>query len=335
MSVKTTLSRPQQWRLFFIAALCAVFGLWGIYDYVWAIPAKQRLADRYEVLLNTKAAFETSQQPGEVTPETKKALESINAELNRMFSRELKSVQEQRGVLPLDGSAGTEARGGGPDGSVSDPAAPGLVAERLKEQSGQALSQLLSSDDRSWFELLLVSNHALVQPRETGNLQGESLKAYETVKSALTQIGTPSKPSKFDRAMQWAFILCLPCVPWFLWQYHKDKSQATTLHDDGSLELPPPHGTWARDDIADIDMSRWMRKSIATVVHRDGRRVALDDYKQKNTHLIVGSIASEKYPDQWTSEAKPVKSAAGSTVDSTGLDGSGEPVQESAGTSLD
>jgi hypothetical protein len=292
MPITTTLAPQHKWRQLFIAALCAVFGVWGIYDYVWAIPAKQRRADRYEVLLNTKAAFETSQKPGEATPETKKALESINAELGSMFNRELKLVQEQA------------------SGTAAPPSDPAAAAEKLKQQSGQAINNVLSSDDRQWFELLLVSSHALTQPRETGNLQGESLKAYEVVKAALDQIGTPGKPSKFDRAMQWAFILCLPCVPWFLWQYSKDKKQVATLHDDGSLELPPPHGRWAKNDIADIDMSRWMRKSIATVVHRDGRRVVLDDYKQKRTHLIVGAIASEKYPDQWTAEAKPVKSAS-------------------------
>ena len=293
MPVTTSLSRQHGWRVLFITALCAVFGVWGIYDYVWAIPVKQRLADRYETLLNAKAAFETSQPPGEITPETKKALDSINAELDRMFRRELKSVQEQAG------------------GQGAPPSDPAAAAERLKEQMGQALNNVLNSEDRQWFELLLISNHALSLPRETGNLPDEPLKAYEAVKGALTQIGTPSKPSKFDRTMQWAFILCLPCVPWFLWQYAKDRKRTYTLHDDGSLTLPPPHGTWSKDDIVDIDMSRWMRKSVATVVQRDGRRVELDDYKQKNTHMIVGAIASEKYPDQWTTEAKPIRTAAG------------------------
>ena len=44
--------------------------------------------------------------------------------------------------------------------------------------------------------------------------------------------------------------------------------------------------------------------SVAFVVNTDGRRAKLDDYLFKNTHLIVGAIASEKYPEQWDDEAK-------------------------------
>ena len=50
-----------------------------------------------------------------------------------------------------------------------------------------------------------------------------------------------------------------------------------------------------------------MSKSIASVVHQDGQRVKLDDYLHKNTHLIVGTLASERYPDEWDAEAKVVR----------------------------
>ena len=59
-------------------------------------------------------------------------------------------------------------------------------------------------------------------------------------------------------------------------------------------------------EIFDIDMGRWMAKSVAWVVHADGRRLKLDDYLHRNVHLIVGALASERYPDEWDAEAKRV-----------------------------
>ncbi len=45
-------------------------------------------------------------------------------------------------------------------------------------------------------------------------------------------------------------------------------------------------------------------------MHRDGTRVKLDDYKHRNLHLIIGRIASARYPGEWDAEAKPDKKAA-------------------------
>jgi hypothetical protein len=102
--------------------------------------------------------------------------------------------------------------------------------------------------------------------------------------------------------------------------------QVYTLEDDGSLQMP--QGTWPADDIADIDMDRWMAKSIAHVVHKDGRRVMLDDYKFKNMHRIVGELAHRFHPEAWTAEAKPVKEAAEgeSEGDSEPLDDDRDPL---------
>ena len=41
-------------------------------------------------------------------------------------------------------------------------------------------------------------------------------------------------------------------------------------------------------------------------MHVDGRRVKLDDYIYRDTHLIVGKLASERYPTEWDEEAKRV-----------------------------
>ena len=77
------------------------------------------------------------------------------------------------------------------------------------------------------------------------------------------------------------------------------------LDDEGTLHTP--QGTWTRPQIADIDMNRWMAKSIAWVVHNDGSRIKLDDYKFRKLNLIIGAIASRLHPDDWDDEARPVK----------------------------
>src|SRR5262249_2690850 len=80
----------------------------------------------------------------------------------------------------------------------------------------------------------------------------------------------PVKPSKFNRATQWMYIACLPFTFWFLWLFMKARRQRYQLDEDGSLryEGDPELGTglWTREQIVDIDMSRWMAKSIAYVV---------------------------------------------------------------------
>src|SRR5207244_10831440 len=65
-------------------------------------------------------------------------------------------------------------------------------------------------------------------------------------------------------------------------------------------------GAWTQDEIAEIDMSRWMAKSIAWVIHRDGQRLRMDAYLHKDLHLIVGAIASRLHPAQWNDQASPV-----------------------------
>ena len=66
-------------------------------------------------------------------------------------------------------------------------------------------------------------------------------------------------------------------------------------------------GGYALTQVTGIDMSRWMSKSIATVKLADGRSIVLDDYKYRNMHLIVGAIASARYPEDWTEDARDLK----------------------------
>lgn len=146
----------------------------------------------------------------------------------------------------------------------------------------------------------------------------------------------PTMPSKLDRMTQWIYIACIPVAPVFFIMLYKVRRQRYTLDDDGTLHFAGDKelnsGAWTADEIADIDMSRWMAKSIAYVVHTDGRRLKLDAYLHKDLHLIVGAIASRFYPDQWDVEAKMVKAA--DAEDDQASDGSpdNEAVSETAAT---
>ncbi len=134
----------------------------------------------------------------------------------------------------------------------------------------------------------------------------------------------PVKPSKFNSITQWFYIACLPFAPWFLWIYVKTSRQKYTLDDDGTLHYfgDKEHGSgeWKQNEIADIDMGRWMAKSIAYAVHTDGRRLILDAYLHKNLHLIIGAIASRMYPDKWDVEAKIVKAGQGAEEGAEGAE---------------
>ncbi|MCA9285032.1 MAG: hypothetical protein KDA22_07455 [Phycisphaerales bacterium] len=130
------------------------------------------------------------------------------------------------------------------------------------------------------------------------------------VNSTLASFGgdVPKMPRTWDRPVQlWLYVIGCGVLgtPYFVWSLWSISRKKFRLEDDGTLVSPA--GTWPADQIADIDMSRWMDKSMAWVVHRDGTRVLLDDYKYKDMHLIVGSLAHRFHPDDWTTEAKLVK----------------------------
>ncbi len=143
--------------------------------------------------------------------------------------------------------------------------------------------------------------------------------------TAINEIGEVPAPAKYDRIMQWGFIICLPFVPYFLWAFVRARRHVYELDDNNTLHMP--NDAWKADQIANIDMSRWMAKSIAYVVHSDGTRVKLDDYKHQNLHLIIGAIASRLYPGRWDAEANAID-----TTPPGQSGGSGEPAPAASPT---
>ena len=147
-------------------------------------------------------------------------------------------------------------------------------------------------------------------PGVGANITPDELARYEAANKVVEKYkgAAPQRPAAYDRPVQlWLYMVGCGVLgaPWFLWEWANAARKRYRLEDDGTLTAP--EGTFPRDQIADIDMSRWMSKSLATVRLADGRTIVLDDYKFRDMHLIVGALAVRFYPDDWTEEARDRK----------------------------
>ncbi len=226
--------------------VCVVLGLWGIWDYVVAIPEKARGAAKAEILRVIKTGLDT------------------------------------------------------PNGSSQRLDAITLVDTALQSDG-------YAEDD--WDAGLAQMKEAL----EGGSIETQR-EAMGNVEEGLNTYGNITAPSKYDRPMQWVFMSCLPFGLWYLLSYLKMKKRASmyTLDDDGTLTTP--EGTWSASDIKDIDMSTWISKTAkarstwtAKVVVEGSEPIELDDYVYQDMHLIIGTLAHQFYPDDWTPLARRVK----------------------------
>ncbi|MDA0295406.1 MAG: hypothetical protein O3A31_05450 [Planctomycetota bacterium] len=159
---------------------------------------------------------------------------------------------------------------------------------------------------------------------------------YETIKATLKddfENTAPEPPASYDRWVNfWVYFVGTGILgtPWFVWKLWSRRGQAWRLEDDGSFSTP--EGVFAADEIDDIDMSIWMKKSIAKVLIKDrAEPIVLDDYEYADVYLIVGALASKFHPDAWTEEAKPVKEDEADEDD----DGSAESELEAEPTEED
>jgi hypothetical protein len=282
MPIETTLQSRYAVQKVFVIAVFLVMGLWGLYDYIVKIPRRERAYERGQICFTVKEALAAAAAEPGASSRTKAAdaRNTVDAAITALLTQ----------------------------GMRKDDGAPPPTNEEV-------LRAVRKNDDEDWLKLLVVFHLALVEAERLTPGASPSA-AYTTIYDLAEQaVGATSgvkKPNKFDRITQWLFILCLPAVPYLAWQWVQARRQFYRLDDAGTLT--GPGFSWARDDIADIDMGRWMAKSVASVVHRDGTRVRLDDYVHRNTHLIVGAIASRMYPDAWTEEARRRNDTAGGPI---------------------
>ena len=255
MAIRTTLATRFWLKTVVMAVVCLVLGVWGVWDYVVAIPRAEMQAGRAHLLSKTI-------QPALIT--------------------EMGSVERDDATVVLNVT--------------------------IEDDGGQ---------DPQWVASLEVFKSAM-------NGGGKELQddAQLLLESEFALYGNVTPPSKFDRPMQWLFILCLPFGFYYLWKYAQMKKRASAycLDDDGTLSTP--EGTWQSSDMTDIDMSRWIAKTgnarstwTAKVIIDDTQPVLLDDYVYNDMHLIIGAIAHRFYPDQWTPLARRVKSTDGVDVE--------------------
>jgi len=174
------------------------------------------------------------------------------------------------------------------------------------------LSTAIEHDDRQddiWSASLETMRSAI-----SGGDISNQRKATAIVEEQLQEYGSVTAPNKYDRPIQWLFILSMPFGFYYLWKYWSMSKRASVfrLEDDGTLSTPG--GTWSSEEIVDIDMSRWVAKTgnarstwTAKVVLADGTNVLLDDYIYQDMHLIIGTFAHQFYPDDWTPLAKRIK----------------------------
>ncbi|UCD75572.1 MAG: hypothetical protein JSV91_01390 [Phycisphaerales bacterium] len=306
MAITTTIARSYALRMNIIAIVCVVLGAWGIYDYAVAIPNQEKAYAEYHVLELAKDALEAELDDPEYGRKRQDALAIVTDNLDAMILEasldlevQIRSVadpQQQLWVLALSAYSheGSE---------LSEQ----MEAQEATQEARRIVEVLKSGPEREyeWFRQLLRINMGLRQPPQRP-LVGLAQQAYELSQTRLEGMGSRKKPGAYDRWIKGLlFVPCLPAAAYIWWLFFKAKGRTYRLDDDGTLHMP--EGTWAQDEIADIDMHRWMAKSIAYVVHTDGTRIKLDDYLYRDLHLIIGSIASGLYPDDWTEEAKPVE----------------------------
>ncbi|MAB84020.1 MAG: hypothetical protein CMJ24_11405 [Phycisphaerae bacterium] len=176
------------------------------------------------------------------------------------------------------------------------------------------LNELQPTSDEGWMITMALYARGLEsRPLPSGKPSEQMRVAGVVAERSLQLYGDAQEPSAYDRPVQWMFILSLVFVPLYLIALMKHSPNVYRLDSEGNLFLP--EGEWTRDEITDIDMSRWMSKSTAIVEHVDGRHAKLDAYIYKDLHLIIGAIAHRLHPDQWEVDGRKVKPAATEETD--------------------
>lgn len=170
--------------------------------------------------------------------------------------------------------------------------------ELLDKQEARTISSTRPADER----LVDIAKHAATFASGVTPTETQLLGVFEQLTQ---QHERTAKPSTFDDVVCWVFISCIVVVPWSVWKIYYLKSRTFSLDEQG-LHLPNG-AVWAHDEIASIDMSRWMEKSIAWAVHQDGRRAKMDAYLYKNLELVIGGLAHRFEPDQWNPDGTQVK----------------------------
>lgn len=284
--IRSTAAPSQTFRSAIIAAISLVFSVWGAYDYWVRLPNQSTAAYRAQILRSVQSAgqeiasLESAIRSGTLTP----------------GSAEFKA-QEEAARSSLEAAAAILADAIAVASAQLPPTDEDAASVEITPESFET-----TMDVATWRVVLGITQQSLLD--RSAHPEIKSMGPV-LVQSGLNAWGDIVAPSKFDRQFQWVYISCIILVPIYLRSMFRILGRTYILEDDGTLITPG--GTWSQEEIKDIDMSRWMAKSTATVDVGDGESILLDAYLYKNLDAIVGAIAHRLHPAQWQADARPVK----------------------------
>ena len=290
-------TRPRtRWviQMSLMTVLCAGFGVWGWYDYSVKIPMDELGYQKQVAFTNVKSGLEAHangednalqtavqavqgarQQLAEsMTDGEIEELKSVRQEMESQFKLELQRAQDE-GLVSVEFNYTAEL---------------GTVAQARLRWSLEI--------DRLAAGLLAVGQGRWARGSD------EFANFVEGVSAGITAYGKFPVPNKWNRMVQWLFILCGPYAVVAGLQLIGGLRKKYSVDDEGNFHHP--QGSWEATEISDIDMSRWMSKSVAKIVHADGRAVKVDDYVHQDADQIIGAIAHRLRPEEWTDHAKAV-----------------------------
>ena len=224
MAIEVRVSRGYAWRMIIIAVVCLVFGVWGVWDYVVAIPRDQKLSARLQLLQISKDALETEQSRSEFSMKAETAHTAVLAEMNSIIQREFGESVPQEAIR---------------------------TAEEFRKAFKTLGEKMQNMKEPEWLALLATIRDGLVAERRLPLTEEEypvAHAAFEQTVERIRLLGEVTEPGKYDRLTQWAFMLCLPCVPYYMWMFLAARRRVYRLDDEGTLHIP--EGTWTQTQIA-------------------------------------------------------------------------------------
>jgi len=288
-----------------MTVLCAVFGVWGWYDYSVKIPMDELGYQKQVAFTNVKSGLEAHANGEDNALQTAvQAVQAARQQLKESMTKgeieELKSVRQE-----MESQFKLELQRAQDEGLVSVEfnytAELGTVAQARLRWSLEI--------DRLAAGLLAVGQGRWARGSDS------FANFVEGVSNGITAYQKFPVPNKWNRMVQWLFILCGPYSVVAGLQLIGGLRKKYSVDDEGNFHHP--QGSWGAAEISDIDMSRWMSKSVAKIVHADGRTVKVDDYVHQDADQIIGAIAHRLRPEEWTDHAKAVE--AGSTSEEANI----------------
>ncbi|MAV54810.1 MAG: hypothetical protein CMJ28_02505 [Phycisphaerae bacterium] len=291
-----------------MTVLCAVFGVWGWYDYSVKIPLDELGYQKKVAFSNVKAGLEAHANSEANALQT--AADGIKVAAQQltdsMTKSEAEELRQARGEMQSQFKEQMEQAQ--QEGLVS---ATFNFRSNLGTVARERLSWTLQVDR-------MIVGLALVDQGEWTRDSDAFANFVDGVSEGVTAYQKFPVPNKWNRMVQWLFILCGPYSLFTAFQLIGGLRRKYSVDEEGAFHHP--EGTWLANEITDIDMSRWMSKSVAKVIHTDGRIAKIDDYIHQDADKIIGEIAHRLRPSEWTDHAKAVSNNSPSDETDTASD---------------